>query len=219
MTRQERIVQALAIPGNLFLVITLPELRRQRISYLALYALQRTVEKADDGSGDCCSEKWLRRETGLRDYESSRACDLLAQGELITVSSDPTDRRVRELVSTPKGRQVLRRILDEAGRRLWEGIETAGRIRRVKEVTDHLRQANDILRKDFPLSFFDKDLFLKEPATRKRKNALALVQPAPGCGHHLMAEGVGSGALSLLPGRIRAERADDFGKMPMPLYG
>lgn len=40
-----------SIASNLFLVLIAPELRRHGISPQALYALQRTVEKADDGSG------------------------------------------------------------------------------------------------------------------------------------------------------------------------
>lgn len=170
MTRKERIVQALAIPGNLFLVITLPELRRQGMSYLALYALQRTVEKADDGSGNRYTEKWLRRETGLKGYETSRARALLVKSDLITVSRDPDDRRVRELIPTARGRQILRRILAEAGRRLWEGIQPNGRIRRVKETVQHLKAADQKLLGSLQLTFFDEASVPNIPKRRRSRS-------------------------------------------------
>jgi hypothetical protein len=90
MTRQERVASALAVPGNLFFVLIQPELRREGMTFLALYALQRVVEKADDGG--VYSERWLRSETGLKDYETSRACRSLAKSELVTASQDPDDR-------------------------------------------------------------------------------------------------------------------------------
>jgi DNA-binding MarR family transcriptional regulator len=167
MTRQQRIVDALAIPGNLFLVITLPELRRQGLSYLALYALQRIVEKADDGSGDRYSEQWLRGETGLKDYETSRACALLVKSDLVKASKDPDDHRVREFVPTPRGRRILLGILAKAGQRLWEGIQPLGRPRRVKETVEHLRAANRTLHGPLQLTIFDKPPSAKPPKQRR----------------------------------------------------
>lgn len=167
MNRQERIAHALAHSGGLFLVLILPELRRQGMSHLSLYALQRTVEKADDGSGVRYSEQWLRRETGLKDYETSRACSLLLRSQLVTARKDPNDRRVREFLPTARGRKILNTVLEESGRRLWDGLQVQGRSRRVKEVTEHLRKANRILHGEFQLSFFDKDLFPK--ATKRRR--------------------------------------------------
>ena len=171
MTRQERIAHAMAPTGNLFLVLILPELRRQGMSHLSLYALQRTVEKADDGSGIRYSEKCLRTETGLEDYETSRAFGLLISRHLVMVRKDPNDRRVRELIPTDKGRTALKKILEQAGRRLWDGIQDQGRSRRVKQVTEHLRKANRILHGEFQLSFFDKDLFPKATKRRLLKRA------------------------------------------------
>jgi len=163
MTREERIARAMAIPGNFFLVLTLPELRHQGMGFLSLYALQRTVEVAKDGTrGPSYSEQWLRDETGLEDYETSRACTLLAKAGMVTVTKAKDDCRVRELKPTELGRRILDKIMYEAGRRLWEGIPTAGRIRRVKMATEHLRKANRILHGPLQLSFFDKDLFLDE---------------------------------------------------------
>ncbi|HEV2132631.1 MAG TPA: MarR family winged helix-turn-helix transcriptional regulator [Terracidiphilus sp.] len=169
MTRQERIVDALATPGCLFLVLTAPELRRQGMTYLSLYALLRVVEKADQRPGQRYSEQWLRRETGREYYETSRACTLLLKSDLVIASPDPDDRRVREFVPTARGRLVLQAILSAAGRRLWDGIQPQGRTRQVKEVTGHLRSANRILRSDFQLSIFDKDLNLKEATTRRTR--------------------------------------------------
>ena len=156
MTRQERVASALAVPGNLFFVLIQPELRREGMTFLALYALQRAVEKADDGG--IYSERWLRGETGLKDYETSRACRSLVKSELVTASRDPDDRRVQLLSPTPRGRRVLNRILERAGQRLWDATSKYGRVRRMREVTNHLRNVNKILHGGFQLTFFDNDL-------------------------------------------------------------
>ncbi len=169
MTRQERIVRAMSTGGNLFLLITLPELRTQGMTYLAFYALQRAVEMADHRSvvaPDGFSEYRLRCETGLPTYETSRACSFLARSGLITTTKSARDHRVHILIPTDRGRRILDSILSEAGRRLWEGISSAGRIRRVKETTDLLRSANRRLLGTLQLSFFDKDLWADE-TTRK----------------------------------------------------
>jgi DNA-binding MarR family transcriptional regulator len=179
MTRQERIVHATACSGNLFLLITLPELRRRGVTYLAFFALQRTIEVAPPGSGHSSaaySENDLRRETGLPDYETSRACSTLAKKGLVTLSKDEDDRRIRVLRPTDEGRRVLGEILSAAGRRLWAGIPSSGRIRRVREATAHLAQANSILRGTFQLSFFDKDL-VKDQRVRKRARKRAVRAP------------------------------------------
>jgi DNA-binding MarR family transcriptional regulator len=169
MTRQQRIVEALAVPGNLFLVLMLPELRRQGMSYLALYALRRIVEKADDTSADRYSELWLRRETGLKDYETSRACTFLVKSDLVKVSKDPEDRRVREFVPTARGRRVLLQILTKAGERLWEGIPPPGRPRRVKETVGHLRAANQKLHGPLQLTISDKAPSARPPKRRRAR--------------------------------------------------
>lgn len=172
MTRQERIVDALATPGCLFLVLTLPELRCQGMTYLTLYALRRIVEKADEPPGQRYSGQRLRRETGLMDYETSRACSFLVNSKLVSVSNDPDDRRVREFVPTERGRRVLQSVLAEGGRRLWEGIEPQGRIRRVKETVAHLRAADRTLLGSIQLTFFDKDLDTKEPKRRRPRSQI-----------------------------------------------
>ena len=177
MTKQERLVKAMAISGNLFLLITLPELRRQGMTYLSLYALQRAVEIANRGSAERFSEYWLRSETGLQDYETSRACSLLEKSGLVTVSKDAKDGRVRLLTPTARGRRVLDKILSAAANRMWEGIPNPGRVRRVAEATEALRRANRILLGPLQLSFFDKDLFPKEPRRNRSRK-----QPAAGSG-------------------------------------
>ncbi|MGC2615142.1 MAG: hypothetical protein WA354_14005 [Terracidiphilus sp.] len=171
MTREERVTRAMACSGNFFLVLTQPELRREGMSFLSFYALQRAVERAKDPGGKY-SEQWLRSETGLEDYETSRACTLLVRSGLVKASKHDDDRRVRKLVPTALGCRVLSRIMEAAGRRLWNGIDHAGRIRRVKEVTSHLQRANRILHGQFQLSFFDRDLSEKKPR-RSSKNRAA----------------------------------------------
>lgn len=70
----------MACPGNLFLVLTLPELRRRGLIPLAFYALQRAVEVAPNpGSTLESTEQGLRSETGFADYETSCACSCLAK--------------------------------------------------------------------------------------------------------------------------------------------
>jgi len=155
-------VRAMATSGNLFLLITLPELRRQGMTYLSLYALQRAVEIANCGQADRFSEYWLRSETGLEDYEASRACTFLERSGLVKVSKDPQDGRVRLLTPTARGRRVLDKILSTAANRLWDGIQTPGRIRRVTEATEALRRANRILLGPLQLSFFDKEVMPQE---------------------------------------------------------
>jgi len=174
MTTQERIVDAMACSGNLFLVLTLPELRRRHLTPLAFYALQRAVEIAPNpGSTREFTEHWLRSETGLADYETSRACSSLANNGLIEVSKDKGDRRVRAFWPTDKGRRVCKEVLSAAAHRLWEGIPRSGRIRRVKEVTDHLRRANKILRGELQLSFFDTDLPKDQPVRKRTRRQAA----------------------------------------------
>jgi DNA-binding MarR family transcriptional regulator len=178
MTRQERLVKAIAPSGNLFLLITLPELRRQGLTYLAFYALQRAVEIANDGSGGWFSERWLRSETGLPDYETSRACRLLEQSGLVRFSRSARDRRVRLFSPTTRGRRILGRIMSTAADRLWEEIPFPGRRRRVTEVTQMLNRAYEILHGPFQLSIFDREVYEEKP----RRGRLAKRRSVPAAG-------------------------------------
>lgn len=54
---------ALGPLGNLFLLATLSELRRHRLTYLAFYALQRSIDEADQESDRPYSERRLRTES------------------------------------------------------------------------------------------------------------------------------------------------------------
>lgn len=172
MTRQERIAWEMVPGGNLFLLITLPELRKQGMTYLAFYTLQRAIEIADHRAADEAdgfSEQRLRRETGLPTYETSRACSFLVRSGLITKTKSADDHRVHILIPTDRGRRILNRIMSEAGRRLSFGIHSQGRIRRVKKTTDLLRDANRTLLGALQLCLFDKDLWLDEPARKSAR--------------------------------------------------
>jgi DNA-binding MarR family transcriptional regulator len=161
MTKEEEFVRGMAPIGSLFLLITLPELRQQGLTYLAFYALQRAV---DEGS---FSEYWLRCETGLADYETSRACAVLAKSELLRISRSEKDGRVRILMPTARGRRLVTKFLSAAATRLLEGIPRPGKTRRMDEATNMLRQATDKLLGPFQLSFFDPDL--EEAQSRPKK--------------------------------------------------
>jgi hypothetical protein len=67
---------------------------------LAFYILQRTIEER------AFFELWVRRETGLDDYEVSRACTFLARSGLIEKrntermpESEYSQRRIGEFMS------------------------------------------------------------------------------------------------------------------------
>jgi hypothetical protein len=149
--------------GNLFLVLTLPELRRQRMNYLSLYALQRAVKVGSRPSEGYYSHSKLRLETGLKDYETSRACAHLAKRRLVELAHAEGDGRERILIPTDRGKGVLTEIMASAGKRLWDGIDDVGRTRRVKGTIEHLRKAHRSLRGSLQLSFFEKELQRKRP--------------------------------------------------------
>lgn len=166
MTQQDALVRSMAPSGNLFLLLTLSEMRRQGLTYLAFYALQRIVKEGE------LLELLLKRETGLEDYEVSRACTFLAKSGLVKVRKAAYDGRVRVLTSTPRGRGVVDKIMSTAARRFDDAVLGAGRIRRLAEATQHLKEGNQILLGPLQLSFFDSDLLAddspKRP-TKKRK--------------------------------------------------
>ena len=67
--QEAKLAYALGPLGNLFLLATLSELRRHRLTYLAFYALQRSIDEADQesdtilngGSGRKASSRISRR--------------------------------------------------------------------------------------------------------------------------------------------------------------
>ena len=167
VNRFDELVEAMSPLGNLVFLLTINEVRRQGLTYLAFYALQRAVEEPS------YSQYWLRQETGFEDYEISRACGLLAKSDLIEMKKGQRDRRVRLITPTKRGRQVLAKVLSQASSRLEKGIPTPGRIRRVAGVTRSLRDANRLLLGPLQLSFFDRDLFDEDSteSARARKKA------------------------------------------------
>jgi len=169
----ERLVQAMAPSGNLFFLITLQELRRQGLTFLAFYILQRTIEERK------FLEFWVRRETGLDDYEVSRACTFLAQSGLIQKKKHAADARVRVLTPTDRGVRVLDKILSTAAERLKDGVPRSGRLRRVSEAAQLLQEGNRILLGPLQLSFFDTDL-VEEEAPKSVKGKRKARKPAQG---------------------------------------
>jgi len=157
MTNSERFVNGIANFGNLFLVLTLPEMRKQGISYLALYALQKAIDAENEGFIGLPESK-LRDETGLPDYELSRACRLLVNAGLLRARRSSNDKRRKIMVPTSLGKTVLVRILSAAAQRLHDSIEEVGRFRRVQGAVEHLRKAQNKLRGQFQLSFFEREL-------------------------------------------------------------
>lgn len=162
MTQAERIVWELAGFGNLFLVLTLPEIRREGMTYLSLYALQRAVQVTKESSTSYFPEASLRDESGLSDYETSRACKVLEGAGLIRLAKAEGDGRIRLLIPTVLGKRVLARIMKAAGQRLWDSIEDVGRFRRIHDAIEHLRKAHHRLRGPLQISFFEKELQRKK---------------------------------------------------------
>lgn len=157
MTQQERLVRELAGLGNLFLILTIPELRRQGMTHLSLYALQRAVQVSGENSGKYYPQSALRNESGLKDYETSRACALLSNSGLIELASANDDARQRLLIPTQRGKRVLAKIIATAGQRLSDSIDEVGRFRRIQEAIAHVRRAHHLLRGPLQLSFFEKE--------------------------------------------------------------
>ena len=169
----ERLVRAMAPAGNLFLLLSIQELRRRGLTFLAFYILQRTIDERE------FSEFWVRQETGLDDYEVSRACTFLAQSGLIQKKKDEADARVRVLTPTDRGVRVRDKILSTAAERLDDGLPRPGRLRRVFEATQFFRKGNRILLEPLQLSFFDTDLCEEEPSKSVKRKGKAR-KPAKG---------------------------------------
>jgi len=161
----------MAPSGNLFLLLTLSEMRRQGLTYLAFYALQRIVKEG------AFLEFLLRRETGLEDYEVSRACTFLAKSGLVEVRKADYDGRARALTPTARGRGVVDKVMSAAARRFDDAVLGAGRIRRLAEATLHLKEGNQILLGPLQISFFDSDLMdddsPKRPGKKRKTGKLA----------------------------------------------
>src|ERR1035437_10014897 len=118
LAKCEQFLRAVAPSGNLFLLLTLQELRKQGLTFIAFYALQRTIEY----SGSSASA--LRQETGLADYEISRACKSLVSNGLVVLSRDERDGRVRILRPTKLGIKVHDQVVSAAAKRLQKDFST-----------------------------------------------------------------------------------------------
>jgi DNA-binding MarR family transcriptional regulator len=155
LAKCEQFLRAVAPSGNLFLLLTLQELRKQGLNFIAFYALQRTIEY----SGSSASA--LRQETGLADYEISRACKSLVSNGLVVLSRDERDGRVRILRPTKLGIKVHDQVVSAAAKRLQkdfstdDGVPLATENRRLTEATEFFRKGNRTLRGTFQISFFD----------------------------------------------------------------
>ena len=155
LVKSNQLIRSIAPSGNLFLLLLLQELRHQGITFIAFYTLQRVIEV------EGISEFQLRRETGLENYEISRGCKLLASSELIKISRDKRDRRVRVLTPTRRGIQIHDRILAAAAKQLQRGLSIddgyhgVGENRRLTEAIESFRIGNRTLLGPLQLSFFD----------------------------------------------------------------
>ena len=151
----DQVVHAIAPSGNLFLLLLLPALRQQGLTFIAFYALQRIVNRPG------ITEFWLRRETGLENYEISRACKFLAGSGLIVSSRLEKDRRFRVLTPTSRGKKVRAQMLLAASKQLQKGLslddgfQCVGENMRLDEANDAFRKGSRILLSPMQLSFFD----------------------------------------------------------------
>src|ERR1035437_3835466 len=155
LAKCEQFLRAVAPSGNLFLLLTLQELRKQGLTFIAFYTLQRAIEY----SGSSASA--LRRETGLADYEISRACKFLVSSGLVMMSRDERDGRFRVLRPTKLGIKIHDQVLSAAAKRLQkdfytdDGVPLATENRRLTEAAASFRKGNQTLRGTFQISFFD----------------------------------------------------------------
>lgn len=155
LAKCEQFLRAIAPSGNLFLLITLPELRRQGLTYIAFYVLQRAIEYPG------CFASALRQETGLADYEISRACTFLEKSKLVVIRRTEKDKRLRVLRPTPLGIKIHDRVLSAAAKRLQKDFSSEDRLsitaenRRLTEAAVLFRRGNRTLRGPFQVSFLD----------------------------------------------------------------
>jgi DNA-binding MarR family transcriptional regulator len=155
LVKCKQLLRAIAPSGNLFLLLTLQELRRQGLTFIAFYARQRTIEY----SGSSASA--LRQETGLADYEISRACKFLADSGLVVIGPAEKDRRARVLRPTKLGIKIHDQVLSAAAKRLQKDFSSEDRLsisaenRRLTEAAEFFRRGNRTLRGPFQVSFLD----------------------------------------------------------------
>jgi DNA-binding MarR family transcriptional regulator len=143
----EQLVRSIAPAANLFLLLSLPELRRQGLTFIAFYALQRTIQESE------MTESLLRSETGLKDYEVSRACGFLAKSGLVIIQKAEKDARVHHLKPTARGRRTYSQVLSAAAARFHAGVPDQRRLRQLSEATEAFRTGNRVLLGRFSFLF------------------------------------------------------------------
>ena len=155
LLRCNQFVRAIGPSGNLFLLLVLRELRRQGLTFIAFYVLQRVAKSPG------ISQLQLRRETGLKDYEISRDCKFLANSGLIKIGPSKTDRRVRVLVLTNRGKKIWEQVLIAASGQIQKGLSFDRGLSREEEdrqlaqATESFETGNEILFGPLQLSFLD----------------------------------------------------------------
>ena len=145
-------VRAIGPSGNLFLLLVLRELRRQGLTFITFYVLQRVAKYPG------ISQLQLRRETGLKDYEISRDCKFLASSGLIKISPSKADRRVRVLTPTNRGKRIWEQVLIAASRQLQKAFsfdECLSCEEGLTKATESFQTGNQILFGSLQLSFLE----------------------------------------------------------------
>lgn len=151
-----RLIRAMAPAGNLFFLLTVQELRRQGLTFFSFYVLQRIIR--EPGLSECR----IQEETGLSNYEVSRACNFLVRSRLAKKERYEKDRRVQLLTATERGVRARDQILLAASAQLKEGWSAPGQLRRFSKATASILKANRMLFDPLQLSIFDTDLFEKD---------------------------------------------------------
>ena len=151
----KRFVHAIGPSGNLFLLLVLRELRRQGLTFITFYVLQRVAKYPG------ISQLQLRRETGLKDYEISRDCKFLADSGLIKIGHSKKDRRVRVLTPTNRGKKIWEQVLIAASRQIQKGLSFDKGLsdeeenRRLTQASESFETGSEILFGPLQLSFLD----------------------------------------------------------------
>lgn len=150
-----RFVHSIGPSGNLFLLVMLHELRRQGLTFITFYVLQRVAKYPG------VSQLEIRQETGLKDYEVSRDCKFLEDSGLITTGRLKKDGRVRVLKPTNRGKKVWKQVLNAASRQIQNGLSFDKGLsdeeedRRLTQASESFEKGSNILFGPLQLSFLD----------------------------------------------------------------
>jgi len=69
LAKCEQFLRAVAPSGNLFLLLTLQELRKQGLTFIAFYALQRTIEYSGSSASALRQESKTKRDIVWREHQ------------------------------------------------------------------------------------------------------------------------------------------------------